>query len=81
MSAIEVLKMWVKTIDTFPNCKELRIQKGEFDTLREILKQLEKGKVGDAGVIDDLEGEPTEEELQENYNIEYEKEEMLGDSK
>lgn len=40
-SAIEILKMWVKTIDNFPNCKELRIQKGEFDTLRELLKELE----------------------------------------
>ena len=41
--AIEVLRMWVKTINDFPNCKELRIQKREFDTLKEILKELEEG--------------------------------------
>ena len=43
--AKEVLKMWVNTINNFPKMKTLIIHKGEFDILKELLKELEGEKV------------------------------------
>ena len=45
-NAKRVLEMWVKTINDFPNIKKLEICEGEFDTLRELLKELkQKGEL------------------------------------